>query len=415
MSPCKKTAEQKTVEMLRENNVPIEETIHDCFRAGDIEIFLSDLEEMGGVEVIEFKDVEDSKPNSTGSLALDHDLIRPFPEGSIIEVFGDEGSGKTTLVLEAIGQAVKAGKVALFVDQERSLQRSLVRTIRTLKPYVDAIFSDDKEARQKCPIKLVRADSGEKALEVVRRFATAFPGSIVAVDSVDALVPEAKMSEAIGKANMGSHAKLMSEALRILVHDAGVAKSTVMFLNQKREKVGLVFGNPEITGGGRSLKFYSWQRISLLKAGNAQRIIDPDKNVIGHRVRYKIVKNKTGPTEGVEGDFPLLYGKGIFRELELIDQCVRFGLVASGGRGGKQVVVPLVVPALDENGQQVRTVDGELCLDVEEKTMSKFNASRRLLIDSRTRKHLEGKLADFREMMSKAPEEEDEIPDPEGT
>lgn len=319
----------------------------------------------------------------------------------------------TTLVLEAIGQAVCNGKVALFVDQERALQRSLVRSIRTLRPYVDAIFSNDKETRQKSPIKLVRADSGEKALEAVRRFASSFPGSIIAVDSVDALVPEAKMTENIGKANMGSHAKLMSEALRILVHDVGIAKSTVMFLNQKREKVGLVFGNPETTSGGRGLKFYSWQRIELLKPGNAQRISNADKDVVGHRVRYKIIKNKTAPTAGAEGDFPILYGKGIFRELELVDQCSKYGVIKSGGRGGKQVVMPIATkvtkddnPVLDEDGNpQYTYVD---------KTMSKFNASRYLLIDSRTRTNLEEKLQEFRDMMNVTPEDEDEIQDSAG-
>jgi recombination protein RecA len=367
------------------------------FDPGNIDIFFSDLEEMGGIEIIEFKDVKDSKSNGTGSLALDIDLVNPIPDGSMIEIYGDESSGKTSLALEIIGQSVNMGKVALYVDQERSLQRSLVRSIRTLRPYIDSIFSDDKEARQKCPVKLLRANSGEKALESVRRFATAFPKSIIVVDSVDALVPESKMSEDIGKPNMGSHAKLMSEALRILSHDVGVAESTVIFLNQKREKVGLIFGDPTVTGGGRSLKFYSWQRIELLKPGNAQRILDPDKNIVGHRVRYKIIKNKTAPTAGADGDFPLLYGKGIWRELELIDQCAKFGVLKHGGRGGKQVILPIVT-------------DG----NIEEKVMSKFNASRRLLIDSRTRSHVEQEFTKFRAMMKKAPESEDEIQDIDG-
>jgi recombination protein RecA len=370
---------------------------NDQFGDGNIDVFIKDMEDLQGVHVMDISEITNSAPNKTGSLSLDIDLGRPFPEGGIIEIYGDEGSGKSTLALEALGQAVAAGKVGLYIDQERSLQRSLVQSVRTLKPHVEAAFSTDKETRAKCPVKLIRADSGEKALEAARRFARAFPRSIIVVDSVDALVPEAKLAEDIGTASMGSHAKLMSEALRLLVADVSNAKCTLIFINQKREKVGLVFGNPEVTGGGRGLKFYAWQRIELLKPSNAQKIVNAEKDSVGHKVRYKIIKNKMTPPSS-DGEFPILYGRGIYRELEIVELCMKFGILVTGGKGGGQACVPIIK-------------DGAV---KEEKFMSKFNASRYMLLDPDTNAYLIKKLEEFTTSTGSKAELLDEIQNPEG-
>lgn len=368
--------------------------------APNIDAFFRSLEDEGGIEIIELAKLEDSKPNDSGSLSLNLDLVRALPEGGIIEIFGDEGSGKSSVCLEALGQAIAKGKMALYVDQERALQRSLVQSIRTLKPYVEAIFSKEN----KSPIRVVRLDSAEKALETVRQFAITFPGSMIVVDSVDALVPESKMVEEIGTQTMGGNAKLMSEALRILAHDVSKAKSTVIFINQKREKVGLVFGDPSVTGGGKGLKFYSWQRIELLKPGNAQRITNTDKDIVGHRARYKIVKNKLAANAGAEGDFPILYGKGIFRELELIEQCSKFGILKRTGKGNCYVVLPLA-----KNG---KLVGGNAV-----KNLSNFNAGRYLLLDTDTYEYWHQELQKLLEVIKSAPpsKTEDEILNPEGS
>ncbi len=371
-----------------------------AFDPVELELFMADIKKEGGIEVTELTEVQNSQPNKTGSASLDLDLITPFPEGGIIEIYGDEGSGKSTLALEGMGQAIAAGKVGLYIDQERALQRSLVQSIRTLRPYVDAMFTDDKEAARKCPIKILRASSGEKALESARRFAVAFPGSFIVIDSVDALVPEAKLAGNIGDQSMGGNARLMSEALRTLVYEANGALSTIAFINQKRDKLGIFFGDPSTTTGGRGLKFYAWQRIELLKPSKDMMIKDTEGVIVGHRVRYKIYKNKLAPTTvGAPGDYPLLYGKGIWRELELIEQCMKFGVIQSGGKGGKQAIVPVI----DKDGNDT----GEC------KVMSRFNASRLLLADSRTATFLSKQLDEFMEMMKKVPT--DETLDPQGS
>lgn len=378
----KKSEDQPTIEQIK---------------SGDVDIFFNDLKEEEGVKVLDLSEIEDSKANNTGSLSLDLDLIRAIPEGGLIEILGDEGSGKSSLCLEALGQAVLKGKICMYVDKEGSLQRSLVQSIRTLKPYVDGMFNKDPN----CPIRLVRIASAEKALETVRRFAVTFPGSMSVIDSVDSLVPEARMAEAIGVQTMGGNAKLMSEALRVFSHDVTTAKSTVLFINQKRDKVGMVFGNPEQGTGGRGLRYYSWQRVELLKPSNASRIVNPDKEIIGHRVRYKLLKNKLGPNFGAEGDFPLLYGKGIFRELEVIEMCCKFNLLQTGGQGGGKVTLPLAKA-------------GKLLGGNATKTLSKFNAGRYLLLDTDTYDYWLAQLYIFLEAARVAPKIDNEISDPQG-
>lgn len=364
------------------------------FKTGDANLFFSDLEEKKEVQVITLDKLEDSKANKTGSLSLDLDLTRAFPEGAIVEIFGDEGSGKSSIALEALGQALKANRHCLYIDQERSLQRSLVGSIRTLKPYLEAFLGEEKNAK----ITVIRASSAERALETARRFAVTFPGAMIVVDSVDSLVPESKMAEEIGIQSMGGNAKLMSEALRILSQDLSKSKSTIIFINQKRDKVGLVFGNPETTGGGKGLRFYAWQRLELLKPGNAQKILNTDNEVVGQRVRYKVIKNKLAPNAGTEGDFPILFGKGIFRELELVEMCCKFGLLQKGGKGGGQVRLPLAK-------------DSKLIGENASKVLSKFNAARYLLLDSETYNYWLTQLETFLSNVKSAPRNEDEISD----
>lgn len=255
------------------------------------------------------------KGNSTGSLSLDINLHVPIYEGAIVEIYSNQGAGKTTLVLSILSEAVKRGKRCLFLDQEQALQPTLVDSFPNL--------------RKEGALEIITAPTGEEALRLAELWVRQYPGAIVAIDSVDALLPEQTEGKKIGETDVGTLPKLMSAGCRKLQHAAGQSKSTVIFLNQLRSKIG-AYGNPDTTSGGRALPFYAAQRIELMDIVSKTRIMNDDGNQIGHVVRYKIHKNKVAPPF-VNGEFPLIYGKGIDVCEELATMAGDLGLVEKDG------------------------------------------------------------------------------------
>ncbi len=240
-------------------------------------------------------------PNFTGSLKMDILLHGPFFEGGIIELFGENGSGKTTLALSVLNEAAKKGKRLLYIDQEHRLRDTLLSTFPRLKtPGV---------------VEIVRAPTGEEALQIANLWLSQFPGSIVVVDSVDSLLPD--NGKDIGEAQVGGLPRLMSDACRKLTRTCAQAGSTVIFLNQIRNKIG-GYGNPDTTSGGKALPFYVSQRIQLMPITAASRIKDANGNIIGHKARFKVIKNSV-TVPFVEGEFPLIYGKGVDCVDELVE------------------------------------------------------------------------------------------------
>ncbi len=249
--------------------------------------------------------------NSTGSLSLDINLQVPIYCGSIVEIYSNEGAGKTTLVLSIMAEAAKRGKKLLFLDQEQALQPTLVDSFSAL--------------RDPGVLEIVTAPTGEEALRIAELYVLQYPGAIIAIDSVDALLPEQTDAKAIGETDVGTLPKLMSAGCRKLKAAVGKSKSTVIFLNQLRSKIG-AYGNPDTTSGGRALPFYADQRIQLKDITSKTRIMSDDGVQIGHIVRYKIIKNKVAPPF-IEGEFPLIYGKGIDVYEELATMAGDLGII----------------------------------------------------------------------------------------
>ncbi len=344
-----------------------EEDVVDRFQKGDYEFFTSELERQyeGGVTSMDVGDLLDPEFNSTGSLTLNFDLAIPFPEGAVIEVYGSEGSMKTSLALQALAEALNGGKDCLFVDAERSLNRRHMSGIRKIRPWLQKGYVGPNGNR----LKIVKTTTGEQALQTMRMFASQFPKSVIVLDSVDACLPEALITGDIGENKIGNHAKLMSDALRKLVGIADDNKVTLIFVNQLRSKI-IAYGDPNETSGGRALKFYAHQRIELLKPGKSQIMTDSDGDRIGVIIRYKVIKNKYNPF-GQEGEIPILYGHGFFEAKELMDMCTKFGLLSFGGKGGGQIKMPKWgekqvheggEPLTDDNGDPVMErylMDGE--------------------------------------------------------
>jgi recombination protein RecA len=248
---------------------------------------------------------------STGSLAVDLTLGgRGLPRGRVVEVFGPEGSGKTTLCLSTVAAAQEAGGVAAYIDAEHALDPSWSKRIGVK---IDELL-------------LSQPDSGEQALEIAETLVRTAAVDVIVVDSVAALVPKAELEGEMGDAHVGLQARLMSQALRKLTAAVSRSRTTLIFINQLREKIGVMFGNPETTPGGRALKFYSTCRLDVRKIATLK---DGDR-AIGTRVQVNVVKNKIAPPFR-KTEFDLLFDSGISREGDLLDMAEKGGLIERSG------------------------------------------------------------------------------------
>src|SRR3974390_2867159 len=248
---------------------------------------------------------------STGSISFDAALgVGGFPRGRVIEVFGPESSGKTTITLQIIAEAQRLGGLAAFVDAEHALDPSYAKKLGV---DVDNLL-------------VSQPDYGEQALEITEKLVQSNAIDVLVVDSVAALVPKAELDGEMGDSHMGLQARLMSQALRKLTGIVAKSRTSLIFINQIREKIGVMFGNPETTTGGRALKFYSTVRIDIRRIA----AIKEGDQVVGNRTKVKIVKNKTAAPFR-EAEFDIVYGEGISHEGDLIDLAVNMNLVEKSG------------------------------------------------------------------------------------
>jgi len=298
--------------------------------------------------------VQDISAISSGSISLDLALgVGGIPRGRVVEIYGPEASGKTTLTLHMVAEAQKAGGVAAFIDAEHALDVGYARKL--------GVRTED--------LLISQPDTGEQALEICEMLVRSGAVDLIVIDSVAALVPRAELEGEMGDQHMGLQARLMSQALRKLTATISKANASVIFINQIRMKIGVMFGNPETTTGGNALKFYASQRLDIRRVG----AIKDGETVIGNRTRVKVVKNKVAPPFR-EVEFDILYGQGISREGDLLDLAVENNIVEKSGAwfsyGGERIGQGR------ENARDFLKLHPEMLAEVENKLYEKFGVAR---------------------------------------
>lgn len=290
----------------------------------------------------------------SGSIALDYALgIGGYPRGRIIEIYGPESSGKTTLAIHAVAQAQKAGGIAAIIDAEHAFDRSYAKNLGV---NLDTLL-------------ISQPDNGEQALEIADNLIRSGAIDIVVVDSVAALTPKAEIEGEMGDNKVGLHARLMSQALRKLTANISKTNTCCIFINQLREKIGIMFGNPETTTGGNALKFYASVRLDVRKT---TQLKDGDE-ALGNRTRVKIVKNKMAPPFK-KAEFDIVYGEGISRVGEVLDLAVEMDIVHKSGSWFSYNDSKLAQGR--ESVKQLLADNEELCAELEEKVRQKLQESR---------------------------------------
>jgi len=297
--------------------------------------------------------VEELESISSGSLTLDHALgVGGYPKGRVVEIYGPESSGKTTLTLHAIAECQKAGGIAAFIDAEHAFDRYYAQNLGV---DIDELI-------------ISQPDNGEQALEITDNLIRSGAIDIIVIDSVAALTPRSEIEGEMGDSKMGLHARLMSQALRKLTSNISKTKCTVMFINQLREKIGVMFGNPETTTGGNALKFYASIRLDIRRS---TQIKDTNGNVLGNKTRVKVVKNKVAPPFKLS-EFDIMYSKGISKTGEIIDLGVEHGIIDKSGSWFSYGETKLGQGR--DSVKAILTDNPDLCDELEEKIVEALKA-----------------------------------------